>query len=163
MELDYPSPMMRLDRVASGLGALRFTAATDSRQPVPLSFAVTDSAGNEQLNRPDTANWPLTNPMLRANDAVVLRLRNVRDFQRFLLVGEWPFAQHQQGTVVLTVTTSSGRTLHGKWSTPGPTGYFWPLLSGYQVDGQVVLRAEFAPPGASLADVTSAHGFNYYL
>lgn len=163
MELDYPSPMVRLDRVASGLGALHFSAVTDARQPVELSFAVTGADVQEQLNTPQSTNWPLSHPMLRVTDGVMLRLRAVRQFQRFVLAAGWPFSAQQQGVVILTVTTSSRRTLHAKWTTPGPTGHYWPLLTGYQVDGQVVLRAEFAPPGASLADVTSAHGYNYYL
>jgi hypothetical protein len=155
-------PTAVLTRIQSGVGRLTVTARWGSPGAAGLVIAYRRSTGETRLLSPvdgpylETDNIRLDH---RAGEPVLtVDLLRVRTIDRLLLAG-LPAAYPLTGVLILT--TYGGSRVDLPVTLPGGPGVA-ALMTAYNVDGELVLRAEHDPVGGTVQDACLAYGYDRF-
>jgi hypothetical protein len=145
----------------SGAGGLEARVAVSNPSEVVLGMVFETADERESLVLPGLSQQgpDPRRPIFRATSSgVAVNLRRITDIHRVLLfaVPTRPSKQLPGGTV--TVTTYGGSRLEIPLIA-GPTLGAQALMSGYVVEGRMVLRAEHDPYSGTLQQVCAAYGY----
>lgn len=154
-------PVVALTRMQSAAGGIEAKVAVSNPSEVVLGIVFETADERESLVLPGLSQQgpDPRRPIFRATSGgVAVNLRRVTDIHRLLLfaVPTRPSKQLPGGTV--TVTTYGGSRLEVPL-VAGPTLGAQALLTGYVVDGRLVLRAEHDPYSGTLQQVCAAYGY----
>lgn len=158
-------PSLALTRLQSGVGALVIEAAC-SPAVGDLALAValrTHSGGARVVKGPGPLLVPTRRPVVRLQvdrfAEVLIDLRQVRDLDRFLVLAFSVSGGPLLWGGTLVVTTFSGARAELPLDAPAGPGVV-PVLSGYVIDGEIVLRCEPWEAHTSLRDACLAMGYD---
>lgn len=166
--LTRTDPVVTLTRLQSGIGTLELEAAcSDAVGDLRLACAyrLRNGVSSVATNRDGLALAPVHSqtPLLRVHrdrfDTVTLDCRRVRDLDRLLLIGYSPSgAELNWGGTLILSTFGKARVetpMDGTKAT-GAVG----LVTIYQVDGELVVRAEPRLVSTSVREACLAFGFD---
>lgn len=154
-------PVVELTRMQSAAGALEAKVAVPNPSEVVLGLVFETSDRRESLVLPGLSQQgpDPRRPIFRATSSgVAVNLRSVTGIHRLLLfaVPTRPSKQLPGGTVTVTTYGDS------RFEAPlvaGPTLGAQALMTGYVVEGRLVLRAEHDPYSGTLQQVCTAYGY----
>ncbi|MGN6413669.1 hypothetical protein [Flexivirga sp.] len=154
-------PVLELTRMQSAAGALEARAAVPNPSEVVLGLVFETGDDRQSLVLPGLSQQgpDPRRPIFRATSSgVAVNLRRVTEVHRLLLfaVPTRPSKQMPGGTV--TVTTYGGSRLEAPL-VAGPTLGAQALMTGYVVEGRLVIRAEHDPYSGTLQQVCAAYGY----
>lgn len=154
-------PVVELSRMQSAAGGIEAKVAVANPAEVVLGLVFETADERESLVLPGLSQQgpDPRRPIFRATSSgVAVNLRRVPDIHRLLLfaVPTRPSKQLPSGTV--TLTTYGGTRLEIPLIA-GPTLGAQALISGYVVEGRLVLRAEHDPYSGTLQQVCAAYGY----
>ena len=162
------APVVSLTRIQSGVGALSITAAcSDAVGDLRLGCAYRFRGGLTSAVQHNSglliAPAGATRPILLAERAqfetVALDLRQVREVDRLLIYAFSASGCELDWGGTLTVTTSGGARLEIPMDAPKGPGVL-PLATVYNVDGELVVRAEPREACPTVREVCLAFGFD---
>lgn len=149
------SPVVMLNRVQSGVGALRIEVASGHELRLAMAY-VWDSVpgivcGPGTVHGPDAAH-PVVSLIGEAGASI--DLGNIGLLDRFLLL----LQAHQYGGTLVATTVGGSRL---EIPLPeGPAVGTLALLSGYRVRGALILRAEVDQVAGGLREAVRAYGYD---
>lgn len=154
-------PVVELTRMQSAAGALEAKVAVPNPSEVILGLVFETGDSRESLVLPGLSQQgpDPRRPTFRATSSgVAVNLRRITEVHRLLLfaVPTRPSKQLPGGTV--TVTTYGDSRLEIPL-VAGPTLGAQALMTGYVVEGRLVVRAEHDPYSGTLQQVCSAYGY----
>jgi hypothetical protein len=161
-------PVVTLTRLQSGIGTITVEAAcSDAVGDLRLACAyrLTSGATSLATNRDGLALAPRQSqlPILRVHrdrfDTITLDCRRVRELDRLLVLAFSPSGAALSWSGTLLITTLSGARLEAPMDAPAQAGALG-LLTAYQVDGELVVRAEPRSVRATVRDTCMAFGFD---
>ncbi len=162
------APVVTLTRLQSGVGALTITAACseavgDLRLGCAYRLRVGSSSAVQLESGLTIAPPGTTRPILRAArerfETVTVDLRQVREVDRLLFYAFSASGGEIAWGGTLTVTTLGGGRLEIPMDAPKSLGVT-PLATVYNVDGELVVRAEPREVGPTVREVCLAFGFD---
>ena len=158
-------PSLGLSRIQSGVGALTVEArCSPSVGDLALAVALrTRSGGVRVVKGPGPTAVPAKRPLLRMPierfQQALIDLRQVRDLDRFLvLVFSASGGPLLWGGTLVVTAFGGARTELALDAPPGPGVV--PVLSGYVVDGEIVLRCEPWEAHPSFREACLAMGYD---
>ncbi|RNI19020.1 hypothetical protein [Flexivirga caeni] len=154
-------PVVELTRMQSAAGGLDAKVAVSNPSEVILGLVFETGDSRESLVLPGLSQQgpDPRRPIFRATTSgVAVNLRRITDIHRLVLfaVPTRPSKQLPGGTV--TVTTYGESRLEIPL-VAGPTLGAQALLTGYVVEGRLVLRAEHDPYSGTLQQICAAYGY----
>ncbi|MEV0127690.1 hypothetical protein AB0H83_04400 [Dactylosporangium sp. NPDC050688] len=151
-------PSVQLNRLQSGIGMLTFEAAWSPDEGFVLGCAYQMDSGWSSVLRPGETFGPLTMDRRAGHQRLRLDLLHGRHLRRLIVFGV-PAADpgpHWVGTLLISTHGHARIEVPLQPPPPGPTV----LLSLYNVDGELVLRAEAQPVPGRIRDACLAFGYD---
>ncbi|MEV4510447.1 hypothetical protein AB0K00_15950 [Dactylosporangium sp. NPDC049525] len=151
-------PSVQLNRLQSGIGALTFEAAWTPDEGFVLGCAYQMDSGWSSVLRPGETFGPLVMDRRAGHQRLRLDLLHGRHLQRLIVFGV-PAADpgpHWAGTLLISTHGHARIEIPIEPPPPGPTV----LLSLYNVDGELVLRAEAQTVPGRIRDACLAFGYD---
>lgn len=160
--LTVDDPVVHLSRMQSSAGALEFTAATARANQLLLGclFETSDQKESAVLPglRPQGPNPQ--SPIFRSTtQGVSVNLRSVKDISRFFVIGLPQTSDRSMPGGTLVIATYGGSRLEVVLDTSATYGAK-ALVTGYVVEGRIVLRAEHDPFSGTLQQVAGVYGYD---
>jgi hypothetical protein len=151
-------PSVQLTRLQSGIGALTFEAAWSPDEGFVLGCAYQLDSGWSSVLRQGETFGPLVMDRHAGHQRLRLDLLHGRHLQRLIVFGV-PAADpgpHWAGTLLIGTHGHARIEVPVQPPAPGPTV----LLSLYNVDGEIVLRAEAQSVPGRIRDACLAFGYD---
>ncbi|MFF5229067.1 hypothetical protein [Dactylosporangium sp. NPDC000521] len=151
-------PSVMLSRLQSGIGALTFEAAWSPDEGFALGCAFQLDSGTSSVLRPGETFGPLTMDRRAGHQRLRLDLLHGRHLRRLIIFGV-PTADpgpYWAGTLLISTHGHARIEVPVQPPPPGPTV----LLSLYNVDGEIVLRAEAQTVPGRTRDACLAFGYD---
>jgi hypothetical protein len=151
-------PSVMLNRLQSGIGALTFEAAWSPDEGFALGCAYQMDSGSSSVLRPGETFGPLTMDRRAGHQRLRLDLLHGRRLRRLIIFGI-PAADpgpYWAGTLLISTHGHARIEVPVQPPPPGPTV----LLSLYNVDGEIVLRAEAQTVPGRTRDACLAFGYD---
>lgn len=151
-------PSVVLTRLQSGIGALTFEAAWSPDEGFALGCAYQLDSGASSVLRPGETFGPLVMDRRAGHQRLRLDLLQGRHLRRLIIFGV-PTAdpgQYWAGTLLISTHGHARIEVPVQPPPPGPTV----LLSLYNVDGEIVLRAEAQTVPGRTRDACLAFGYD---
>ncbi|GAA1527839.1 hypothetical protein GCM10009827_051190 [Dactylosporangium maewongense] len=151
-------PSVMLSRLQSGIGALTFEAAWSPDEGFALGCAFQLDSGTSSVLRPGETFGPLTMDRRAGHQRLRLDLLHGRHLRRLIIFGI-PTADpgpYWAGTLLIGTHGHARVEVPVQPPPPGPTV----LLSLYNVDGEIVLRAEAQTVPGRTRDACLAFGYD---
>ena len=160
--LSVDAPVVHLTRMQSAAGAITFVPATNPTGALALACAFETTDSREHVVRLGVADaLPREGVTIVRTTAsgLWINLRQIRRLRRFLIVGlpQTPDRATPGGTLTVTTYGSGRLDLPMKAET---TLGAKALLTGYVVEGRLVLRAENDPYSGTLQQVCDVYGYS---
>lgn len=151
-------PSVQLTRLQSGIGALTFEAAWSPDEGFVLGCAYQMDSGWSSVLRPGETFGPLTMDRPAGHQRLRLDLLHGRHLQRLIVFGVPAVdpGPHWAGTLLISTHGHARIEVPVQPPPPGPTV----LLSLYNVDGELVLRAEAQSVPGRIRDACLAFGYD---
>jgi hypothetical protein len=151
-------PSVQLSRLQSGIGALTFEAAWSPDEGFVLGCAYEMDSGWSSVLRPGETFGPLTMDRRAGHQRLRLDLLHGRHLRRLIVFGVPAVdpGPHWAGTLLISTHGHARVEIPVEPPPPGPTV----LLSLYNVDGEIVLRAEAQTVPGRIRDACLAFGYD---
>jgi len=160
-------PTVTLTRVQSGVGSLVFAVrGPAATQHLGCAYALVNRrSGTLSSNapaKPDGTGWPLATILPGQRRALALDLRQVGQLSRMILFGHTAArnAAWSGGSIVASQFGNGRSSIELRVDGAGAAPLMV-LLSLFNVDGELVVRAEAEPIDGTGADACRAYGFDH--
>ena len=160
--LTVEDPVVHLTRMQSSAGALEFTAATAQPNQLLLGclFETVDQRESIVLPGMRPQGPDPHSPIFRSTtQGVTINLRGIKRAARFFVIGLPQTSDRSMPGGTLVVQTYGGSRLEvvlDRSATFGAKA----LITGYVVEGRIVLRAEHDPFSGTLQQVAGVYGYD---
>lgn len=160
--LSVDDPVVHLTRMQSSGGALEFQAATAQPNQLLLGCAFETSDQRESMVLPGLRPQgpDPSSPIFRSTpQGVTVNLRAITDVLRFFIIGLPQTSDRSMPGGTLVIGTYGGSRLEVVLDTSATFGAK-ALVTGYVVEGRIVLRAEHDPFSGTLQQVAGVYGYD---
>ena len=166
--LNTTDPVVTLTRLQSGIGTVTVEAACSNAVGdlhLAAAFRLSNGLSSLATNRDGLALGPRGSrtPALRVHhdryDTLTLDCRRVRELDRLLLLGYSPSGAELAWGGTLILTTLAGARVEVPMDGPKAQGAV-ALVTIYQVDGELVVRAEPREVSTTVREACLAFGFD---
>lgn len=154
--------MVHLTRTQSAAGALEFTTATAQQKQLLLGCAFETMDHSESMVLPGLhpQGPDPQSPIFRATPAgATINLRAITAVRRFFVIGLPQTANRSMPGGTLVLQTYGGARLEVVMDTSTTYGAK-ALITGFVVEGRIVLRAEHDPFSGTLQQVAGVYGYD---
>ncbi|MHA3703421.1 hypothetical protein ACXR2U_14685, partial [Jatrophihabitans sp. YIM 134969] len=166
--LDFSAPVVTLNRLQSGIGALTLDAVVGDEVGdlrIGAAYATTDGrTGTVELDAHRRHGPSDHRPVVWAQregrfERIAIDLRQSPSLARLLVYGFSPSKAVVAWGGTMVVTTYGGDRVDAPITSP-PSPAVLALLSVYNVDGEFVVRAEMDPVAGTVRDTCRAFGYD---
>ncbi|GAB3579918.1 hypothetical protein [Calidifontibacter terrae] len=160
--LTVDDPVVHFTRTQSAAGALEFSAVTPTANQLLMGCVFEAADGTESAVLPGLRPQgpDVQSPIFRATpQGVTVNLRAVTGVRRFFLIGLPQTSDRSMPGGTMVIRTYGGSQLEVVLDTSATFGAK-ALVTGFVVEGRIVLRAEHDPFSGTLQQVAGVYGYD---
>lgn len=160
--LTIDDPVVHLTRMQSSAGSIDFSPATPAPNQLLLgcAFETTDKRESMVLPGLHPQGPDLNSPVFRVStQGLTINLRGITTVERFFVIGLPQTSDRSMPGGTLVIRTYGGSRVEVVLDTCATYGAK-ALVTGYVVEGRIVLRAEHDPFSGTLQQVAGVYGYD---